>query len=131
MTEKTPMARALWDPDYKSTTEERWREDDGIPALEKTMGSKVAWCGHEIFKFKLGKPIYTPDFIHIMEDGRVVVVEVKASRKQRGYRTSRDKLRTAAGLYPFFVWLLAVGKKNGPWDIEFINKKDKTKGDSQ
>ena len=82
---------------FKSKIEEAfWR--DGIlvlsacPALE----GGVARMDYEPESFNIPGGRYTPDFRAIMDNGLIVFVETKGSRKQRGYRDARSKLRAAA-----------------------------------
>lgn len=128
---KIALLNLAWEPEYKSSYEEAWMEY-GVHTLEEVLGSECIWSAYEPVKFVLGKPIYTPDFIHVMRNGQLVIMEIKASRKQRGYRSSRTKLRTAAGIYPFFIWGLGVGhkenKKISNWEIEFISDNMKGNG---
>ena len=130
-TNALPVATTKWEPVYKSQYEEAWVKT-GVPVLEDILGAKQIWFGYEPVKFVLGKPIYTPDFMHLLEDGRIVIMEIKGSRHQRGYRSSRTKLRTAAGIYPFFIWTLAIGNKQkgeiNEWEVEFISANMKGKG---
>ena len=43
----------------------------------------------------------------------------RASRKQRGYRAARSKLRAAAALNPFYHWIEArYSAPNENWELE-------------
>lgn len=67
---------------------------------------------YEAIKFQLPGGLYTPDFYIKAElpDGTraLIQVEIKGSKSQKGYRSSRQKLRAAASLYPEFIWLTVV-----------------------
>ena len=94
-------------PEYKSKTEEQWAQlGDAILADE--LGVPVAVQYYEPVAFYIPSGRYKPDFAHFLEDGRIVFVEVKASKKQKGYRSSRQKLRETANVYPMFTWVMAV-----------------------
>lgn len=64
---------------------------------------------YEPFRMAIPGGSYMPDFELVLAVKRdeevcqdIIFVEVKGSTKQRGYRTSRIKLRAAASLYPEF-----------------------------
>jgi len=61
---------------------------------------------------------YKPDFMHILEDRRILFVEVKNSKKQKGYRVTRNKLVTATALYPYFMWAECIADR--AWKYEVI-----------
>ena len=90
-------------PRYKSGAEQVFALQ-GRLWLQSRFATPVAVLLYEACKWKLPGGWYTPDFMAVLDDGRVVFVEVKGSRKQRGYRDARSKLRAAAELYPMFVW---------------------------
>ena len=85
-------------PRYDSDSEEWWASY-GALLLGDEAGSPVALTQYHALTLHLPGGSYTPDFLHILADGRLVVVEVKGSQKQRGYRDARAKLRAAADLY--------------------------------
>lgn len=89
------------------------------PLLEETFGKKVVWTGRTSFTVHLPGAKYTPDFMHLLEDGAVVFVEVKGSTFQPSFRDSKSKIRAAATLYPFFHWYMAFQAKGG-WEFEEV-----------
>lgn len=95
-------------PKYKSNAEREWASL-GNAILQDHFDTPVAYQHYEPVRFAIPGGKYTPDFLHVLEDGRIVFVEVKGSKKQRGYRSSRQKLRAAAEMYPFFTWVQAIG----------------------
>lgn len=76
--------------------------------LANEFGAAVERLDYEPVTWNLPGNKYTPDFVAILEDGRIVQVEVKGSRKQRGYRDARSKLREAAAMHPEYAWVEAV-----------------------
>jgi len=54
-----------------------------------------------------------------METGMVVFVEVKGSKKQKGYRDARSKLRAVQAMYPFFTFVEVV-EEDG-WLVEVLS----------
>lgn len=102
-------------PKYKSKAEETWAVY-GDALLKDEMGSDCRLQMYEPLRFKIPGGWYKPDFLHLMSDGTIVLVEVKGSKKQRGYRSSRQKLRAAAEIYPFWRWLQVIGT-----ELEWIN----------
>jgi len=76
--------------------------------LAGEFGLAVERLDYEPVTWNLPGNRYTPDFVAILEDGRIVHVEVKGSRKQRGYRDARSKLREAAAMYPEYTWVEAI-----------------------
>ena len=74
-------------------------------------------------RFYLEGGSYLPDFLHVLDTGEMVIVEVKGSPKQKGYASSRAKLHAAAERYPFFLWFQATYVKergNEDWNLEQI-----------
>ena len=102
---------------YRSEVERQFGEEVGQFVLYEYCGKQVAWMGFEDITFNLPTK-YTPDFPFVLQDGRCGFVEVKNSRKQKGYRATRTKLVAAAYCYPWFLWLECV-KEQG-WAIEEI-----------
>jgi len=76
--------------------------------LADEFGSPVERLDYEPVTWNLPGNRYTPDFVAILADGRIVHVEVKGSRQQRGYRDARSKLREAAAMHPEYTWVEAV-----------------------
>ncbi len=110
---------SLLEPTYRSKTEDRWAREGGAQ-LEALLGIKPVWTQYEPFSIRIPGGRYTPDFFYIFEDGRMGFVEVKASKHQRSYRSSRAKLRAAAETYPFFIWVEAR-PLGDTWELEVIN----------
>jgi len=94
-------------PSYKSSSELKFAQLAG-PLLEAHFESRVMWLAYEPMRFRVPGGHYTPDFGAVLEDGRMVFVEVKGSRKQKGYRDARSKLRAAAEWYAMFTWIEVV-----------------------
>lgn len=122
---------------------EAWWERNGALILGNELECGVARTEYHPMTFLLPGGGYTPDFLHILTDGRLVFVETKAlilktkftegqdgtvtakqvhnSRAQKGYRDTRTKLRAAAELHPWALWAeVRVGKRGGEWELEFI-----------
>jgi hypothetical protein len=88
----------------------------GHLAMRK-MAGEVAWFSFEGIKFRLADGcFYTPDFLVMLANGELQVIEVK------GFWTddARVKIKVAAEMYPLrFVAVKAVAKKNGGgWSYE-------------
>ncbi len=90
-------------PAYDSQGEQWWA-NYGALLLAAELGAPVVLTQYHPLTFHLPGGSYTPDFMHIMADGRLVVIEVKGSRKQPNYRDARSKLRAAQALYPWATW---------------------------
>ena len=118
------MARAnlaaLIDP-YRSETEREWAEGNGMLYVSLEFdGARVLRMDYEPETFNLPGGSYTPDFRCILETGQVIFVEIKGSKKQKGYRDARSKLRAAAELNPMYTFVVAVGGKDG-FELEVID----------
>lgn len=89
-------------------------------------GLRVESMQYEPFSINLPGGSYTPDFLVVLDNGMMVLVEVKMSKKARGYRDTRSKLRAAAAMYPWFIWIEArwSGRREDSWTIEHIDPKD-------
>jgi hypothetical protein len=98
----------MLDP-FKSQ-EERffWRMVNTLPqVMPELSGTRVITAMYEAFSLRLGSTTYTPDFLVQFGSGNgfvCVMFEIKGSKKQKGYRETRAKLREAASLYPMFVF---------------------------
>ena len=111
-------------PAYKSHAEEAWVGYGDVVLLGE-LGQHTAVMLYEPMSFRLLGETYKPDFMHLLEDGRVVFVEVKgvfigAKGKKiymKSYRDARSKLRAAAELHPWFTWIEAR-QENGGWIVE-------------
>lgn len=77
----------------------------------------VIWCGFEAIKFMVGVKTcwYCPDFVCVLDDGTVVVYEVKGWWKD----DARVKIKAAAKQYPWLKFI-AAQKKRDKWVYEKI-----------
>jgi len=105
-------------PKYKSKNESDWATF-GSMILFAELQTATQWQGYEPVTFNIPGGRYKPDFMHVLADGRIAWVEVKGSKKQRGYRESRSKLRAAASIHPWFIWIEAIGEYMS-WEIETL-----------
>jgi len=104
-------------PQYKSGSEEQFALL-GRAILREHFDAAVLLMLYEPCRWKIPGGHYTPDWMAILGTGMVVFVEVKGSRKQKGYRDARSKLRAAAEIYSAFVWCECV-EQDG-WRVEVI-----------
>jgi hypothetical protein len=104
---------------YKSNAERAWAAHGGHYLLAHFM-APVVQTYYEPFSIKLPGGSYTPDFLHILDNGGMIFVEIKGSKHQRNYRDARSKLRAAAALHPWADWIEAVGGASG-FELESIN----------
>ncbi len=89
--------------------------------LLKRAGKIVDWK-FESMKFRLGDgahptkrpPFYRPDFIVVTKD-RFELHEIKGFFRE----AAMVRIKTAAELYPWFIWKV-VRLKNGVWDIQEV-----------
>lgn len=102
----------------RSTHENQWQRI-GASVLSQEIGSPVIWEGYEWIAFRVPGGIYTPDFMYIFENGEIAFTEVKGSKRQKGYVTTRQKLRATATLNPWFYFFEVVGK-GVDWEIEQV-----------
>ena len=108
---------------YASKAEADWA-GAGPMHLYGKFGSHTVFSGYEWLGFSIPGGRYTPDFFHILEDGRFVIVEVKGSKKQGSYRDSRARLRVAASLNPWAIFVMALkSPTGGGWELEIIKPK--------
>lgn len=94
-------------PEYRSQTEQQYA-NLGPAIIADELGKAVVLTMYEPVAFYVPGSRYRPDFLHLMEDGEVVLVEVKKNRKLKSYRDSRAKLRASAETFPFFTWAMSV-----------------------
>lgn len=90
--------------------------------LKEHLGTDVALERYHSVAFVLPGAVYTPDFAYIMTDGSRVMVEVKGSEFQPGYRDAHAKMRLAATLNFDYQFVLVMPNKtaqNG-WTAETI-----------
>ena len=136
-TRAAPRGRAQTDKlslDKYKSTQERWWAQWGHHLLAERMQQNVACTLYEPITWHLpGNVTYTPDFLHILDDGSLVMVEVKpvlhrinartGKRKAwtpPGYRDARVRLKVAAELYPWLTWYEAHIDGNGLESLEPI-----------
>jgi len=103
---------------YKSRLEELWSREGNLILLAD-LGERTAVQLYEPWTLRLIGASYKVDFVHILESGRMVCVEVKGSTRQANYRDARSKLRAAAELHPWFTWIEARQERGG-WIVERI-----------
>lgn len=115
---KAKAVFALAGIQYKSKSEEDWAKI-GKAMMEDDLRKPVVLWAYEPVTFNLPGNKYTPDFWYLMNDGTLVFVEVKGSRRQKNYRDSRSKLRMASKIHPYFMWYMATGK-GMDWTLEKI-----------
>ena len=106
-------------PVYKSHCERRFA-GLGATLLGAHFGAECLRFDYEPLRFKVPGGFYTTDWLALLADGRVVFVEVKGSKKQKGYRDARSKLRAAAEIYCWWTWVEVV-EQDG-WTVEVISK---------
>ena len=94
-------------PHYDSREEEAWAHD-GALWVQSVLGHAIAVSFYHPLTFHLAGESYTPDWMCIFTDGRIAFFEIKGSRKQKGYRDARSKLRAAAALFPCFAYYEAL-----------------------
>jgi len=106
-------------PQYDSKAEEWWAAWGEWLIGSEVEGEVVETYYHPL-TFHLAGESYTPDFLHLLADGRLVLVEIKGSTKQKGYRDARSKLRAAAVMYPWVTWYEALVGRGGWEKLERI-----------
>ncbi len=94
-------------PQYKSKAEEDYAIF-GAAIIHQELGKVVELTMYEPMAFYIPGGRYRPDFMHILEGGKIVFVEVKKNKKLKSYRDSRAKLRAAAVVFPFFTWVMSL-----------------------
>lgn len=106
-------------PVYDSKAEEWWAEK-GAWLLGDEIGCPVVDTYYHAVTVHLAGERYTPDFLHLLRDGRLVFVEVKGSTKQKGYRDARSKLRAASVMFRWATWYEAIVGRDGWERLELI-----------
>lgn len=98
---------------YKSKLEARWA-GIGPGIVGEIMGAAVVETKYEPFSLNISGGSYTPDFMHILIDGRIVIVETKGNIRMRNARDSRSKFRAAANDFSifYFVWVEMIPKSH-------------------
>lgn len=108
-------------PKYDSAGE-RWWATYGPLLIAGDAHQPVALTLAHPLAFAVPGGRYTPDFLHILQDGRLVLVEIKGSKRQPNYRDARSKLRAAAELYPWAAWVEARVDGRGACEIEWLRE---------
>jgi hypothetical protein len=105
----------------ESREEYRWRPF-ARAVLAEQFDSPIILERAKAITFNLPGNSYTPDFSYILEDATRVMVEVKGSVFQPGYRDARAKLRMAATLNFDYVFVETMPNKECPngWSLEII-----------
>lgn len=108
-------------PRYKSDDEKDFA-NLGPTILQNHFHAAVLEMRYEPVRFKVPGGSYRPDFLvllaaDVVEHARIVFVEVKGAKQQRGYRDSISKLRAVAELYPWWTWVLVWAKT---WEVEEV-----------
>lgn len=117
-------------PQYESAAEGWWAVY-GAPLIADELRQPVALTLYHPLTYHLPGGTYTPDFLHILRDGWLVAVEIKAlitdrdgkpnNRVQKGYRDARSKLRAAAEIFHWLIWYEArVGPRGEGFELERI-----------
>lgn len=98
-------------PKYRSKIEEKYANLADV-LIQEQLNTDVIETLYEPFTVRLpGAFSYTPDFFHVLEDRRLLIVEVKNSKKQKGYRVTHNKILTAAAMFPYFLWAETFAEK--------------------
>lgn len=107
-------ARPQQTPGQMNKTEERYA---GHLALLKLAGEIIDWR-FEPFKLRLaGRTFYTPDFVVILPDGTIQIIEVKGHWEE----DARVKIKVAAEMYWWFEFMavtVIAKKQGGGWKEE-------------
>lgn len=102
---------------------ETWWNVYGPALLSDEIGTPVVETRYHWMTVHLPGGSYTPDFYHILEDGREVLVEIKGSKAQKNYRDARSKLRAAADLGRQWLWYECRVDGHGNFELERIEVK--------
>jgi len=105
------------------SNEERRFRSFGKALIERMFGREVIFTGRAWFKFQLPGVVYTGDWYYLLDNGRWVIVEVKGSKLQSGYRDARTKLSICATLNPWFTFIQVLPDHGLPdgWSLEVID----------
>jgi hypothetical protein len=136
-------------PKFDSKLEELWYAE-GWLWLASEFGDAVVRTWYHPLTLHLPGMNYTPDFQHVLSDGRMLFVECKArivtdvvrelkdgtaqvrqinaASKQRGYRATRLALHAAQAFWPWAVWCeVRIGVERNriaAVDIEIISGRE-------
>lgn len=102
----------------RSNAEVDWQAM-GRHVIQDAYQFPVVFEGYEWESYKIPGGSYTPDFLYILSNGQRVCVEVKGSKLQASYRDARARLRVAASLNPWIIFIEADKTRDG-WKIETI-----------
>ena len=123
---------------YRSKTEEWWATfgpailEGELRRLNPEAACAVVITEYEPVTLHMAGNDYTPDFLHILADGRMVFVETKAPlaqrnqagkrafRGQQNMRDARSKLREAAESFPYWQFVEVRKFLDGNLEIECI-----------
>lgn len=97
----------------KSNLESRWMDYGGI-VISSIVNLPVVKTIYEPFSLNIPGGGYTPDFLHILGDGSIMIVETKGNIRMKNARDSRTKFRAAAEVFAFFsfVWVEMIPDSN-------------------
>lgn len=86
--------------------------------LQQMFEAKVIDIRYEELVIKTETQSFLADFVAVLEDGKIVVIEVKASTHQYGYGSSVTRFKAVAASFPYFWYVLAVKKPT--WTLKGI-----------
>lgn len=120
-----PTTKARWrppkTPGQMNATERRFESTFLKPGL---WAEDIVGWHYEPAKWRFGtdfKATYTPDFMVLMPDGTIELIDVKGSG---GWEDStRQKIKACAEKYPAFAWIGYTEKKGnrGEWVREVFS----------
>ena len=110
---------AAFAPAFDSKAEVWW-DAYGALLIAQECGQAVALTLYHPVTFRLPGETYTPDFLHILQDGALVFVEIKGSTRQKNYRDARSKLRAAAEVFAWVTFYEAIVNGQGCDKLERI-----------
>ena len=100
-------------PDTRNKTEREY----GARLEARKLAGEIVSYAYEAVTLKLAFDLrYTPDYLVICADGTVEFHECKGAHI---WDDGRDKLKTAARLFPWFVFFRAQ-KKDGRWTVREV-----------
>ena len=105
----------------ESREEAKWKPFSHA-VLKEHLGLDVVLERYHSVAFVLPGATYTPDYAYIMSDGSRVMVEIKGSVLQPGYRDAIAKMRAAATLNFDYTFVLVMPSKDAAngWRVETI-----------
>jgi hypothetical protein len=117
---------------YRSKAEEWWGTF-GEAILADELGQEVVVTAYEPVTLHMPGNDYTPDFMHVLANGWICFVEVKAPlferdkagkrafRGKQNMRDARSKLREAAETFPYFRFIEVRKFGTGAVEIEQVS----------